>query len=78
MMMRSDVHQQIALNALDRAVAATRAGFGCLFSGSEDYERALIAERRAEGRYAPPASRLPWLMFAGLAVLVAGTALLFT
>jgi hypothetical protein len=77
-MMMRDVHQQIALNALDRAVAATRAGFGCLFSGSEDYERALIAERRAEGRYAPPPSRLPWLMFAGVSLIVAGTALVLS
>jgi len=76
MSLPSDLHQQSALHALDQAMAATRAGFACLFSGSDDYEQALIAARRAEGRYAARPSRLPWMMFTGLAVMVAGAALL--
>ena len=35
--------------------AAERAGtaLACLFSSSDEFEAALIAERRAEGRYGP-------------------------
>jgi hypothetical protein len=71
-----DLHHQSALHALDQAVAAARSGFACLFSGSEDYEQALIAARRAEGRYGPAPSRMPWLVFIGLSLVVAGTALI--
>jgi hypothetical protein len=40
-----------ALLTLDAAAQAAREGFACLFSTSDEYEAALIARRRAEGRY---------------------------
>lgn len=41
------------LPALEAAAAHARAGFACMFSTSDEYEDALIAARRAEGRYRP-------------------------
>lgn len=66
-----------ALASLDAAAAATRSGFACMFSTSDEYETALIAERRAQGRYDVPRSRWPMLMFIGLALMIAGSVLLF-
>jgi hypothetical protein len=65
-----------ALMSLEAAAVSTRGGFACMFSTSDEYERALITERRAQGRYDQPRSRWPLLMFAGCAVVVAGTVLL--
>jgi hypothetical protein len=69
---------QAALLSLEAAAITTRGGFGCLFSSSDEYETALIAERRAQGRYGRPNS--PWaaLMFVGLTLMVIGTVLLFS
>lgn len=39
------------ISALEAAAVSARAGFACMFSSSDEYERALIAERRAQGRY---------------------------
>lgn len=63
--------------SLEAAAASTRGGFACLFSSSEEYETALITERRAQGRYAQRKTRWPAIMFAGCAMLVVGTVLLF-
>jgi hypothetical protein len=65
-----------ALMSLEAAAVSARAGFACMFSTSDEYERALITERRAQGRYDQPRSRWPLVMFAGCAVVVAGTVLL--
>ena len=66
-----------ALISLEAAAASARGGFACMFSTSDEYERALITERRAQGRYARPRSRRwPLVMFAGCALVVAGTVLL--
>ena len=65
-----------ALVSLEAAAASARSGFACMFSSSEEFETALIAERRAQGRYAAPRRRWPLLMFVGCALTVAGTALL--
>ena len=46
--------QPADLNALEAAVASTRAGFACMFSTSDEYEDALVSARRAEGRYGSP------------------------
>ena len=46
-----------------------------MFSTAEEYEAALITERRAQGRYN---SRWPGIMFVGCAVMVAGTVLLLS
>jgi hypothetical protein len=64
-----------ALMSLETAAAAARGGFACMFSTSDEYETALITERRAQGRYDRPKSRWPLLMFVGCALMVAGTVL---
>jgi hypothetical protein len=63
--------------SLEAAAASARGGFACMFSTSDEYETALIMERRAQGRYATPRSRWPLAMFAGCALMVAGIVLLF-
>jgi hypothetical protein len=65
-----------ALISLEAAAASARAGFACMFSSSDEYETALITQRRAQGRYASPRSRWPLLMFAGCVLMVAGTVLI--
>jgi hypothetical protein len=64
------------LMSLEAAAASARGGFACMFSNSDEYETALITQRRAQGRYERPRSRWPALMFVGCALLVAGTMLL--
>ena len=56
---------------------SARGGFACLFSSSDEFETALISERRAQGRYGRQASRWPLLMFVGFALAIAATVLLF-
>ncbi|VIO73806.1 hypothetical protein CI41S_39130 [Bradyrhizobium ivorense] len=68
---------QAALMSLEAAAASARGGFACLFANSDEYETALIAERRAQGRYAPPQRRWPVVMLIGVMLIVAGTVLLF-
>jgi hypothetical protein len=67
-----------ALMSLEATAVSARAGFACVFSSSDEYEMALITERRAQGRYASPRSRWPLVMFAGCALMVAGTVLLLS
>ena len=69
---------QAALMSLEAAAVSARGGFACMFSTSDEYEKALITERRAQGRYATPKSRWPLVMFAGCALMVAGTVLLLS
>ena len=66
-----------ALMSLEAAAASARSGFACLFSTSDEYETALITERRAQGRYGAARSRWPLAMFAGCTLMVAGTVLLY-
>ena len=68
---------QTALMALEAAAMSARGGFACLFSSSDEYETALISERRAQGRYSHQASRWPIAMFVGCALAVAGAVLFF-
>jgi hypothetical protein len=65
-----------ALTSLEAAAASARGGFACMFSTSDEYETALIMERRAQGRYATRRSHWPAVMFVGCALMVAGTVLL--
>jgi hypothetical protein len=67
-----------ALISLEAAASSARAGFACMFSSSDEYETALITERRAQGRYAAPRSRWPLVIFAGCALMVTGTVLLLS
>jgi hypothetical protein len=69
---------QAALNSLEAAAVSARGGFACLFGTAEEYETALITERRAQGRYHRPRSRWPIVMFVGCAMMVAGTVLLLS
>ena len=66
-----------ALMSLEAAAASARGGFACMFSTSDEYETALITERRAQGRYGAARSRWPLALFAGGTLMVAGTVLLF-
>jgi hypothetical protein len=67
---------QAALMALEAAAASARGGFACMFSSSDEYETALISERRAQGRYDRQSRRWPAVMFLGCALMLAGTVLL--
>ena len=67
---------QAALIALEAAAASARGGFACMFSSSDEYETALILERRAQGRYGRQSRRWPTVMFLGFALMLAGTVLL--
>ena len=47
-----------------------------MFSTSDEYESALISERRAQGRYDQSRNRWPIVMFVGCSLVVAGSVLL--
>ena len=64
------------LTSLEAAAVSARGGFACMFSTSDEYETALIAERRAQGRYDPPRSPWPVVMFVGCMLMVTGAVLL--
>ena len=66
-----------ALMSLEAAAASARSGFACLFSTSDEYETALITERRAQGRYATAAKPLAAGAVRWLRLMVAGTVLFF-
>ena len=63
--------------SLEAAAASARGGFACRFSTSEEFEMALITERRAQGRYVQRRTRWPAILFIGCAPVVAGITLLF-
>ncbi|MGY8663753.1 hypothetical protein Q3C01_15460 [Bradyrhizobium sp. UFLA05-109] len=69
---------QAAMVSLEAAAASARGGFGCIFSTSDEYETALISERRAQGRYAEKRDHRPLTLFAACALTVAGIVLLFS
>ena len=48
-----------------------------MFWTADEYEAALISERRAQGRYDRPRSRWPIVIFVGCVVMVAGSVLLW-
>jgi hypothetical protein len=66
------------LMSLEAAATSARGGFACTFSTSDEYETALITERRAQGRYDLPRSRLPVVIFLGCTLMVAGAVLLLS
>jgi hypothetical protein len=67
-----------ALISLETAAASARSGFACMFSSSDEYETALISERRAQGRYQKPRPSLPMIMFIGCCLMVVGFVVLFS
>jgi hypothetical protein len=73
-----------ALISLEADAASARGGFACMFSTSDEYETALIRERRAQGYYDRHHDRHDRLhgrwsiaMFVGCALIVAGMVVLF-
>ena len=64
----------MSLMALEAAAVSARGGFGCMFSSSDEYESALISERRAQGRYASQERNWRPLAFVTAAIVVAGVA----
>jgi hypothetical protein len=69
---------QAVLSSLEAAAISARGGFACMFWTAEEYETALITERRAQGRYKGRYnSRWPLVMFVGCTMLLVGTVLLF-
>jgi len=62
--------------SLEAAAVLARGGFACMFSTADEYETALITERRAQGRYQRRRSRWPAILFIGCATMVAGMVLL--
>jgi hypothetical protein len=64
------------LTSLEAAAVSARGGFACMFSTSDEYETALIMERRAQGRYDRRRSPWPVVILVGCALMVAGTVFL--
>jgi hypothetical protein len=69
-----------ALLSLEADAASAREDFACMFSTSDEYESALVLERRARGRYGR--SRNPWPLVAFIAfitgaLIIAATVVLF-
>ena len=62
-----------ALTSLEAAAVSARGEFACTFSTSDEYETALIMERRAQGRYHRPRNHWPIVLFAGCTLMLAGT-----
>jgi hypothetical protein len=69
-------NSQAALMSLEALAVSARGGFACMFSTSDEFETALIAERRAQGRYGRPHNPWPMVMLAGCTLMVVGTVLL--
>jgi hypothetical protein len=67
-----------ALIALESAATSARSGFACMFSTSDEYETALITERRAQGRYARPRTNWPMIAFIGCCLMVVGFVVAFS
>ena len=67
---------QAALLSLEAYAASARGGFACMFSTADEYESAVIAERRAQGRYGRAYNPWPIAMFVACALATMGTALL--
>ena len=67
---------QAALISLEAEASSARGSFACLFSTADEYERALIMQRREEGRYGRPRGPWPMLMLVGCAMMLVGFVLL--
>jgi hypothetical protein len=67
-----------ALIALETAAASARSGFACMFSSSDEYETALITERRAQGRYGRPRINWPMIAFIGCCLMLVGFVVAFS
>lgn len=68
---------EAALLSLEAEAISARSGFACMFSTADEYESAVIAERRAQGRYGRASNPWPIAMFVACALAMMGTALLW-
>jgi len=68
---------QAALLLLEADAVSARGGFGCMFSTADEYETALIATRRAQGWYGRATNPWPIAAFAGCALAMMATVLLW-
>jgi len=68
---------QAALLSLEAYAASARGGFACVFSTADEYESAVINERRAQGRYYRRSGLWPLVLFAGCVAMMVGTMLLW-
>jgi hypothetical protein len=66
-----------ALLSLEAEQASARGGFACVFSTSDEFESALIDQRRAKGHYQRPLAIWPVVLFASCAVMMTATVLLW-
>jgi hypothetical protein len=69
--------RELTLGSLEEMAVSARTGFACMFSTSDEYEAALISERRAEGRYGN-AGPWPMVAFWGCSLAIACVVLLAT
>jgi hypothetical protein len=69
--------RELPLVSLEEIAVSARTGFACMFSTSDEYEAALIDERRALGHYRQP-SPWPMLAFWSCAIGIACVVLLAT
>jgi len=77
MNLRRDRGAQSAMLSLEADAASARGGLARMFSTSDEYESALIDERRAQGRYQRRSPLWPLVLLAGCVVMMAGTMLLW-
>jgi len=68
---------RVALMSLEADETAARSDFACLFSTADEYESAVITERRAQGRYERPRGPWPVVMFIGCTMMVLGLVLIW-
>lgn len=73
---RNHGDHRAALLSLEAKASSAGSDFACLFSTADEYERALITQRREEGRYDRPRGPWPMLMFIGCAMMLFGGVLL--
>ena len=77
MSMRRNRGVHAALLSLEADAASARGGFACMFSTADEYESAVINERRAQGRYHRRSALWPLILLAGCVAVMAGTVLLW-
>jgi hypothetical protein len=77
MNLRRNRGARAALISLEADAASARGGFACVFSTADEYESALISERRAQGRYHRRSSFWPLALFVGCLAIMAGAVLLW-
>lgn len=63
--------------SLEAAEAVARANFACRFSNADEYETALIVQRRAQGRYGTTRGRIQYVLVSLCALALTGLVLLF-